>query len=117
MDITYLPMRRGARHGLGPVAAHASLSLLAIMDWHTRMVLAWRISNIEPWSATGPRTIARALAEMINGLFLFKAEVIHRRGPWRSFEAVEYATLEWPYGDARIAYRLTGRLVRQPPPA
>lgn len=20
---------------------------------------------------------------------------IHRRGPWRSFEAVEYATLEW----------------------
>jgi putative transposase len=24
----------------------------------------------------------------------YKAEVIHRRGPWRSFEA-EYATLEW----------------------
>jgi transposase InsO family protein len=21
--------------------------------------------------------------------------VIHRKGPWRSFEAVEYATLEW----------------------
>ena len=21
--------------------------------------------------------------------------MIHRRGPWRSFEAVEYATLEW----------------------
>jgi putative transposase len=34
-----------------------------------------------------------ALAETINGLF--KAEVIHRHGPWRSFEAVEYATLEW----------------------
>ncbi len=34
-----------------------------------------------------------ALAETINGLF--KAEVIHRRGPWRSFEAVEFATLEW----------------------
>jgi putative transposase len=34
-----------------------------------------------------------ALAETINGLF--KAEVIHRRGPWRSYEAVEYATLEW----------------------
>ncbi|GLV30539.1 IS3 family transposase [Sphingobium sp. TomTYG75] len=32
-------------------------------------------------------------AETINGLY--KAEVIHRRGPWRSFEAVEYATLEW----------------------
>ncbi len=34
-----------------------------------------------------------ALAETINGLY--KAEVIWRRGPWRSFEAVEYATLEW----------------------
>jgi Integrase core domain len=34
-----------------------------------------------------------ALAETINGLY--KAEVIWRRGPWRSMEAVEYATLEW----------------------
>ena len=34
-----------------------------------------------------------ALAETINGLY--KAEVIYRRGPWRSFEAVEFATLEW----------------------
>jgi transposase InsO family protein len=23
------------------------------------------------------------------------AEVIHRRGPWRSFEAVEFAALQW----------------------
>jgi transposase InsO family protein len=34
-----------------------------------------------------------ALAETINGLY--KTEVIRRRGPWRSLEAVEYATLEW----------------------
>jgi putative transposase len=34
-----------------------------------------------------------ALAETINGLY--KAEVIHRRGPWHSLEAVEFATLEW----------------------
>ena len=34
-----------------------------------------------------------ALAETINGLY--KAEVIHRRGPWRNFEAVEFATLDW----------------------
>lgn len=33
-----------------------------------------------------------ALAETINGLD--KAEVIHRPGPWRNFEAVEFATLE-----------------------
>jgi transposase InsO family protein len=34
-----------------------------------------------------------ALAESINGLY--KAEVIWRRGPWRSVEAVEFATLAW----------------------
>ncbi len=34
-----------------------------------------------------------ALAETINGLY--KAEVIRRRGPWRSLEDVEFATLEW----------------------
>ena len=33
------------------------------------------------------------MAETINGLY--KAEVIHRRRPSRSFEAVELATLEW----------------------
>lgn len=32
------------------------------------------------------------MAKTLNGLF--KAEIIHRRGPWRNFEAVEYATLE-----------------------
>lgn len=34
-----------------------------------------------------------ALAESINGLF--KTEVIYRRGPWRTLEEVEYATLVW----------------------
>ena len=34
-----------------------------------------------------------ALAERINDLY--RAEVIHRRGPWRYSEAVEFATLEW----------------------
>ena len=34
-----------------------------------------------------------ALAETIIGLY--KTEVIHHRGPWRSLDAVEYATLEW----------------------
>ena len=34
-----------------------------------------------------------ALAETINGLY--KAEIIHRRGTWKTREAVELATLEW----------------------
>jgi putative transposase len=34
-----------------------------------------------------------ALTESVIGLY--KTEVIYRRGPWRGFEDVEYATLEW----------------------
>jgi len=34
-----------------------------------------------------------ALAETINGLY--KTEVILRRGPWQSLDAVEFATLKW----------------------
>jgi putative transposase len=34
-----------------------------------------------------------AMAESIIGLF--KTELIRRRGPWRSLDAVELATLEW----------------------
>jgi putative transposase len=34
-----------------------------------------------------------ALAETINGLY--KAELIHKRGPWKTLEDVEFATLEW----------------------
>ncbi len=33
------------------------------------------------------------MAESVIGLF--KSEVIRRRGPWRSHEDVEFATLEW----------------------
>ena len=50
-------------------------------------------AGIEPSVGSVSDSYANALAETINGLY--KAEVIHRRGPWRSFEAVEYATLEW----------------------
>lgn len=34
-----------------------------------------------------------ALAETINGLY--KAEVIHRLGPWKTMAAVEWETLKW----------------------
>ena len=39
---------------------------------------------------------SRNLAERLIGLF--KTEVIHRQGPWKSLDAVEYATLEWVDG-------------------
>ena len=50
-------------------------------------------AGIEPSVGSVGDSYNNALAETINGLY--KAEVIHRRGPWRSFEAVEFATLEW----------------------
>jgi putative transposase len=51
------------------------------------------LAGIEPSVGSVGDSYDNALAETINGLY--KAEVIHRRGPWKSFEAVEYATLEW----------------------
>jgi putative transposase len=50
-------------------------------------------AGIEPSVGSVGDSYDNALAETINGLY--KAEIIHRRGPWRSFEAVEFATLEW----------------------
>lgn len=50
-------------------------------------------AGIEPSVGSIGDFYDNALAETINGLY--KTEVIYRRGPWRSFEAVEFATLEW----------------------
>jgi transposase InsO family protein len=52
-----------------------------------------REAGIEPSVGSVGDSYDNALAETINGLY--KAEVIYKRGPWRSFEAVEFATLEW----------------------
>lgn len=54
-----------------------------------------------------------ALAETVIGLF--KTEVIRRRGPWKSFDAVEYATLEWV--DWFNTRRLFAPIGYQPPAA
>jgi transposase InsO family protein len=50
-------------------------------------------AGIEPSVGSVGDSYDNALAETINGLF--KTEVIRRRGPWRSVEAVELATLAW----------------------
>ncbi|MFL9989695.1 integrase core domain-containing protein, partial [Paraburkholderia sediminicola] len=49
--------------------------------------------GIEPSVGSVGDSYDNALAETINGLY--KAEVIHRLGPWRNLQAVEMATLEW----------------------
>ena len=74
-------------------------------------------AGIEPSVGSVGDSYDNALADTINGLY--KAEVIHRGGPWRSFEAVEFATLEWVdwFNNRRLLEPIaTSRLPRQKPP-
>ena len=57
---------------------------------HTEWLLE---AGIEPSVGSKGDSYDNALAESINGLY--KAELIHRRAPWKTREAVELATLEW----------------------
>jgi putative transposase len=50
-------------------------------------------ADVEPSVGSRSDSYDNALAETINGLY--KAELIHRRAPWKTREAVELATLEW----------------------
>ena len=50
-------------------------------------------AGIEPSVGSKGDSYDNALAETINGLY--KAELIHRRAPWKTKAAVELATLEW----------------------
>jgi transposase InsO family protein len=50
-------------------------------------------AGIEPSVGSKGDSYDNALAETINGLY--KAELIHRRGPWKTRESVELTTLEW----------------------
>jgi putative transposase len=49
--------------------------------------------GMEPFVGSKCDSYDNALAETINGLY--KAELIQRRAPWRTPEAVELTTLEW----------------------
>ena len=50
-------------------------------------------AGIQPSVGSKGDSYDNALAETINGLY--KAELIHRRAPWKTKEAVELATLQW----------------------
>ena len=52
-------------------------------------------AGIEPSVGSKGDSYDNALAETINGLY--KAELIHRRGPWKTRQAVELETLEWVF--------------------
>ncbi len=50
-------------------------------------------ADMEPSVGSKGDSYDNALAETINGLY--KAELIHRRAPWKTKESVELATLQW----------------------
>jgi transposase InsO family protein len=50
-------------------------------------------AGIEPSVGSVGVAYDNALAETVIGLY--KTEVIHKRGPWRNLDSVEFATLEW----------------------
>ena len=77
------PRRTGAGASCPPACQYVSIK------YSERLAEA----GIEPSVGSVGDSYDNALAETVIGLF--KTEVIHRRGPWRSLEAVEYATLEW----------------------
>ena len=54
-----------------------------------------RLADIGALASVGSRgdSYDNALAETVNGLY--KTELIRRRGPWRTADEVELATLEW----------------------
>lgn len=68
-------------------------------------------AGIEPSVGSVGDSYDNALAETINGLY--KAELIYRRGPWKTKEAVELATLEWVHWFNH--YRLLGPIGNIPP--
>ena len=80
--------------------------------------LSMRLIRIASWTpAVAPSVGSQgdaydnALAESVIGLY--KTEVIRRKGPWRTLEAVEFATLTWV--DWFNTRRLLGPLGDIPP--
>jgi len=68
-------------------------------------------AGIEPSVGSKGDSYDNALAETVNGLY--KAEVIHRRGPWKTKAAVELAT--WNGWRGSTQHRLHGALGYIPP--
>lgn len=52
-----------------------------------------REAGIEPSVGNVGDSYDNAMAETINGLY--KAELVHKQGPWKTVEALEWETLNW----------------------
>ncbi len=94
-----------ALHDRGPSIAAASSITRDRGGQYVSIKYTERLAEagIEPSVGSVGDSYDNALAETINGLY--KAEVIHRRGPWRSLRG------------RRVRHARMGRLVQQPPAA
>ena len=73
---------------------HGSTTATAVCNtYRIRYTERLRDAGIEPSVGSVGDSYDNARAETIIGLY--KTAVIRRRGPWRSIEAVEFATLDW----------------------
>ena len=79
-----------ARGGLAGLVHHADHG-----SNYLSMVYTDRIAELGAIPSTGSvgDSYDNAMAEAVNGLY--KTELIRRRGPWRTVEQLELATLEW----------------------
>jgi putative transposase len=105
---------RAARQYVQPsmlaLSAGAAAQMDAAMSYAQR---AERLAEagIEPSVGSRGDSYDNALAESVIGLF--KTEVIRPRGPWRSLEDVEFATLTWVWWFNN--HRLLGSIGHLPP--
>ena len=68
-------------------------------------------AGIKPSVGTVGDSYDNALAETINGLY--KTELVHNKGPWKSMQALELATLNWVHWYNHV--RLMGSIGYVPP--
>jgi transposase InsO family protein len=68
-------------------------------------------AGIEPSVGSRGDSCGNVRAEIINGLY--KTELIHRRGPWKTKESMKLGTLQWVYLFNHI--RLLGPIGYIPP--
>jgi putative transposase len=90
LDALEMAIWRRRRHDLTGLVHHSDRG-----SQYTAIRYTQRLEQLGAMRSVGSRgdSYDNALAENVNGLY--KAEVIHRQGPWRSLEHVELATAAW----------------------
>ena len=79
-----------ARPEIGQLIHHSDRGVQYVSISYTKRLAE---AGIEPSVGSVGDSYDNALAETIIGLY--KAELIHKEGPWRGIEQVEFATLDW----------------------